>query len=127
MPWAFSCARRKRAASPAPAGNSAYPRQRWARRFPASKTVSALGIGIACVPDFAVRRQIAEGSLVRMLESYIEHSGIFRAVWPSSHHLSPKLRAFVDYMAEHLFPKLPLEAAIMNGARVQLRAPSIRA
>jgi hypothetical protein len=41
--------------------------------------------------------------------------------------MSPKLRAFVDYMVEHLFPKLPLEPSIVNGARVQLPAPSIRA
>jgi DNA-binding transcriptional LysR family regulator len=85
------------------------------------------GIGIACVPDFAVRRQIVEGTLIRILDSHIEHSGIFRAVWPSSHHLSPKLRAFVDYMAEHLFPKMPLVAAIVNGARFKLPAPSVRA
>jgi DNA-binding transcriptional LysR family regulator len=65
-----------------------------------------LGIGIACLPDFAVRRQIAEGTLVRILDGYIEHSETFRAMWPSSHCTSPKLRAFVDYMAEHLLPKL---------------------
>jgi hypothetical protein len=28
-------------------------------------------------------------------------------MWPASQHSSPKLRAFVDYMAEHLFPKGP--------------------
>jgi DNA-binding transcriptional LysR family regulator len=70
-------------------------------------SLAELGIGIACVPDFAVRRQIAEGSLVRILDGYVEHSGIFRAVWPSSQHMSPKLRAFLDYMAKHLFPKVP--------------------
>jgi DNA-binding transcriptional LysR family regulator len=85
------------------------------------------GMGIACVPDFAVRRQIVEGTLIRILDDHIEHSGMFRAVWPSSHHLSPKLRAFVDYMAEHLFPKMPLVAAIVNGARFKLPAPSVRA
>jgi DNA-binding transcriptional LysR family regulator len=90
-------------------------------------SLAELGIGIACVPDFAVRRQIAEGSLIRIFERYVEHFGIFRAVWPSSHHLSPKLRAFVDYMAENLFPKLPFEASIMNGARARLPAPSMSA
>jgi DNA-binding transcriptional LysR family regulator len=85
-------------------------------------SLAELGIGLACVPNFAVRRQIAEGSLVRVLDEYIEHIGVFSAVWPASQHRSPKLRAFVDYMAEHLFPKAPPPAApgerhAHNGAR----------
>jgi DNA-binding transcriptional LysR family regulator len=63
------------------------------------------GLGIACVPDFAVRRQIADGSLVRILADHMEFSGAFRAVWPSSRQMSPKLRVFVDFMAENLFGK----------------------
>jgi DNA-binding transcriptional LysR family regulator len=27
-----------------------------------------------------------------------------RLLWPSSRHLAPKLRAFVDFMGEKLFP-----------------------
>jgi DNA-binding transcriptional LysR family regulator len=68
-------------------------------------SLAELGVGLACVPDFAVRRQIAEGSLVRVLDEYVEHIGVLSAVWPASQHRSPKLRAFVDYMAEHLLPK----------------------
>lgn len=60
------------------------------------------GLGIACVPDFAVRTQLRAGSLVRVLDDHREHRGVFRAVWPGSRHLPPKTRAFVDYMAEHL-------------------------
>jgi len=65
-------------------------------------SLAELGIGLACVPNFAVRRQVAEGSLIGILDGHIEHIGTFSAVWPSSQHRSPKLRAFVDYMAEHL-------------------------
>ncbi len=61
------------------------------------------GLGIACVPDFAVRRQCAEGRLVTVLDDYIQDSTTFRVLWPSSRHLSPKLRVFVDFMVEHLF------------------------
>jgi DNA-binding transcriptional LysR family regulator len=74
-------------------------------------SLAGLGLGLACVPNFAVRRQIAEGSLVRVLDEYIEHIGVFSAVWPASQQRSPKLRVFVDYMAEHLFPKAPPQAA----------------
>jgi DNA-binding transcriptional LysR family regulator len=61
------------------------------------------GLGLACVPDFAIRRQVAEGRLVVVLAAFIDHAGVFRAVWPSSRFLSPKIRVFVDYLAEHLF------------------------
>jgi len=84
-------------------------------------SLAELGIGLACVPNFAVRRQVAEGSLVRILDEYIEHIGAFSALWPSSRHYSPKLRAFVDYMAEHLFPKTPQQthrANNVHGKRV---------
>src|ERR1700694_4644155 len=77
------------------------------------------GVGLACVPNFAVRRQVAEGSLVKILDEYIEHIGAFSALWPSSQHYSPKLRAFVDYMAKHLFPNSPSQTASAN--RVQAR------
>jgi DNA-binding transcriptional LysR family regulator len=61
------------------------------------------GLGIACLPDFAVRRQIANRTLVQVLPEFTEHTGRFRAVWPSSRFLSPKVRAFVDFMGTHLF------------------------
>jgi DNA-binding transcriptional LysR family regulator len=62
------------------------------------------GLGITCVPDFAWRRQQAEGSLVQVLGQHVEHTGTFRAVWPSSPYLSPKLRAFVEFLSVHLLP-----------------------
>ncbi|AGC44946.1 LysR family transcriptional regulator [Myxococcus stipitatus DSM 14675] len=61
------------------------------------------GLGIACLPDFALRRQLAQGTLVTVLDSHLEHEGTFRMLWPSSRYLSPKLRVFVDFMAKHLF------------------------
>jgi DNA-binding transcriptional LysR family regulator len=60
------------------------------------------GLGIACLPDFAVRKQLQDGVLVHVLPAFTEHTGRFRALWPSSRYLSPKVRAFVDFMASHL-------------------------
>ncbi len=62
------------------------------------------GLGIACLPDFTVRRQMHEGALVPVLEHQLRRCGTYRILWPSSRHLSPKLRAFVDFMATNLFP-----------------------
>ncbi|PTL76622.1 LysR family transcriptional regulator [Vitiosangium sp. GDMCC 1.1324] len=62
------------------------------------------GLGIACLPDFAIRRQLEEGTLVTVLDAHLQHSGTFRMLWPSSRYLSPKLKVFVDFMAQNLFP-----------------------
>lgn len=61
------------------------------------------GHGLACVPDFAIRPYLSNGALVVVLDEYVQHSGAFRAVWPTSRYLSPKVRAFVDFLVEHLF------------------------
>lgn len=76
----------------------------------ASSTIEPLielaerGVGIVCVPDFAVRQQLADDRLVRLLDEHVEHVGTFRAIWPSSPYASPKLRVFVDYLAANLLP-----------------------
>ncbi len=61
------------------------------------------GLGITCLPDFAIRRQLVEGTLVKVLGDHTEHEGTFRMLWPSSRYLSPKLRVFVDFMSQNLF------------------------
>jgi len=62
------------------------------------------GLGIACLPDFAIKPQLDGGALLPLLEDHLDQTGSFRLFWPSSRHLSPKLRVFVDFMAERLFP-----------------------
>ncbi|RUO34814.1 LysR family transcriptional regulator [Aliidiomarina soli] len=65
--------------------------------------VALAGLGIACLPDFMVRNAVAKGELITILDNYIEHEGAFRMLWPSSKYLAPKLRVFIDLMAEDLF------------------------
>jgi DNA-binding transcriptional LysR family regulator len=62
------------------------------------------GLGIAYLPDFAITRQLREGLLVTVLENYSDRSGPLRVLWPSSRHLAPKLRVFVDFLAANLVP-----------------------
>ncbi|AJC21410.1 LysR family transcriptional regulator [Pandoraea pulmonicola] len=62
------------------------------------------GLGIACVPEIAIRSQLLQGSLVTVLDDYTTQEMVFHVLWPSSRHLSPKIRVFVDFIVEHLFP-----------------------
>ncbi|WP_186040824.1 LysR family transcriptional regulator [Burkholderia gladioli] len=55
-------------------------------------------------PDYLARDALAAGSLVEVLEPHSIAPGQFSILWPSSRQLSPKLRVFVDFMCEHLFP-----------------------
>ncbi|WP_197911720.1 LysR substrate-binding domain-containing protein [Kineobactrum salinum] len=65
--------------------------------------VALAGLGIASLPDFMVRQSIEQGKLISILDAHIEHEGTFRPVWPSSKHLAPKVRVFIDFMVETLF------------------------
>jgi DNA-binding transcriptional LysR family regulator len=79
------------------------------RRTAVASTIEPLicmveqGVDIACLPDF-IGRQLREGVLVTVLDDYSDSSGTLRVLWPSSRHLSPKLRVFVDFLAANLFP-----------------------
>lgn len=61
------------------------------------------GFGIACLPAFAVRVQLARGTLTSVLQHHIRDVGSFRMLWPASRHPSPKVSAFVGFMADTLF------------------------
>jgi DNA-binding transcriptional LysR family regulator len=61
------------------------------------------GFGIGYMPDFLAREAINSGTLRTLLDDYLIKPGQFWALWPSSRHLSPKLRAFVDFVSERLF------------------------
>jgi len=62
------------------------------------------GVGVACVPEFCAARQIADGSLVSVLQDHLDGVEVVRAMWPSSRHRSPKLRTFIDFLAGHVLP-----------------------
>jgi len=58
------------------------------------------GQGIALLPTFIVYKAIAQGRLVRILPDYIWPSIDAYAVYPQTRHLSHRVRAFVDFLAE---------------------------
>ncbi|MFJ2993231.1 LysR substrate-binding domain-containing protein [Pandoraea sp. NPDC087047] len=65
-------------------------------------SASIHGLGIAYMPDFLARDALVAGQLQSFLDDAMENPGQFWMLWPSSRHLSPKLRVFVDFMCERM-------------------------
>ncbi|MBK7332693.1 MAG: LysR family transcriptional regulator [Betaproteobacteria bacterium] len=62
--------------------------------------LAAQGAGIALEPDFIVAPEIADGRLVPILGDWTPPAIPVHAAYPSRRHLSAKVRAFVDFLAE---------------------------
>jgi DNA-binding transcriptional LysR family regulator len=70
------------------------------------------GLGIAYLPDFAIRQHLAVGRLVHVMPSCSESDTTFRIMWPSGKHFAPKLRVFIDFLCERLFPVDVLDSKV---------------
>ncbi|WP_414148477.1 LysR family transcriptional regulator [Erwinia sp. BNK-24-b] len=62
--------------------------------------ISTAGLGISYVPDFVVREAFNQGALQEVLAGHCIKTGSFSALWPTSRYLSPRIRCFIDFMAE---------------------------
>ena len=60
------------------------------------------GLGLARVPTFVIGSDIQQGRLCSVLDSYMKPEVAIYAVYPQRRHLSPKVRAFVDYLADKI-------------------------
>ncbi len=57
------------------------------------------GLGIAALPTFACSRDVAAGSVRRVLPEHHAGTASLYAVYPSARYLAPKVRAFVELAA----------------------------
>ncbi len=60
------------------------------------------GMGIISQPDFIVDQALADGRLVPVLPGWEAAPIGIHAVYTSRSHLAPKVRSFIDYLAQHL-------------------------
>lgn len=65
----------------------------------ALKAAAVAGVGIANAAAFIVRGELESGALVEVLPGYTPKPRELYALYPQNRHLSPKVRAFVDYAA----------------------------
>jgi len=89
--------------------------------------ISALaGAGVAILPTFLIAEDIAEGRLVPLLPGYDTLFGGIYALYPHSRHLSPKIRAFVDFLAAR-FGSVPEWDRVLDAACAGRSAETVSA
>jgi DNA-binding transcriptional LysR family regulator len=72
--------------------------------------IAESGLGLVCVPEFAVATHLRRGTLVSVLEDHLRAISALYILWPASRHPSPKVAAFVAFMAANLLREPPVEA-----------------
>ncbi|OEZ28185.1 LysR family transcriptional regulator [Variovorax boronicumulans] len=68
------------------------------------RSAALAGTGLAASPAFLVRDPVARGELVRVLPEFRQQPLNLYALYPQNRHLSPKVRAFVDFAAARYLP-----------------------
>ena len=65
------------------------------------------GLGIGRLPSFLAGPEIASGKLVRVLKNYDMPAQALYAIYPDRRHLPTKVRAFIDFIVEHMGGAVP--------------------
>jgi DNA-binding transcriptional LysR family regulator len=66
------------------------------------RTVVLSGLGLAWLPEYLCRQDVAEGRLLHVMPDWERGEREIHAVFPKHRTLSPKVRSFVDFLAEHI-------------------------
>lgn len=67
------------------------------------------GLGIAALPAFICKRDLAEGRIVEVLPGWRPPGTSFFAVFPHQHAMPVRVRAFIDFLVERLRSTLSWE------------------
>lgn len=68
----------------------------------AAARMATTGLAVTYAPDFAVKNEIENGSLVEILSDYCQTDVPINMVYPHRKHLSAKVSTFVEEFAEYL-------------------------
>ena len=68
--------------------------------------VAALNhLGLTFLPTFIVGRDLQAGTLISVLDDYLPQTLALHAVYSNARYLSPKVRAFIDFLASRFGPR----------------------
>jgi DNA-binding transcriptional LysR family regulator len=68
------------------------------------------GMGVVCLPRYMVEASLASGELVPMFEGWQFEAMPMYVVFPANRHVSPKLRAFIDWVVALMAVHAPMDA-----------------
>ncbi|WP_437300252.1 LysR substrate-binding domain-containing protein [Sorangium sp. So ce426] len=63
--------------------------------------------GMIAMLDFLAKHALADGTLVTVLDEFATATWPIHALYPKNRHLLPKVRVFVDFLAEIFAPSGP--------------------
>ena len=63
------------------------------------------GLGVAHLPVYVAEEAFQQGLLIPILTDFMLPVGAMTLIWPSNRHLSPKVRAFSDFISSELATK----------------------
>jgi DNA-binding transcriptional LysR family regulator len=69
---------------------------------PSLLAMACEGVGIACLLDYEVRDKVQDGTLRSILAGSSPAAVTYRMLWPRGRQISPKVRAFVDFMVDEI-------------------------
>lgn len=70
----------------------------------ALRVAALAGLGLANIPTFIVGADLQSATLVKVLDAFVAQDVSITAVYPHSRHLSPTVRALVDFLVERFGP-----------------------
>jgi DNA-binding transcriptional LysR family regulator len=73
----------------------------------AVRDATLAGYGVAKLASFLISDDLRAGRLVPVLNEFAADGPAVRAVYPSSRHLSPKVRSFIDELLTAWRPEPP--------------------
>ena len=65
------------------------------------------GMGMAFLPEWLVDDDLTDGLLTRLVPDYTAPAITLFAVYTSRQYMAPKLRSFIDFLAERLSASAP--------------------
>lgn len=78
-----------------------------ANNFEAMRDMAIAGLGLVLLPEFLAAGPLREGRLISALPHAIPRPYTISAVYPYTHHVSSKVRRFIDHLVAALLPPLP--------------------
>jgi DNA-binding transcriptional LysR family regulator len=78
-----------------------------ANNFEAMRDMAIAGLGLVVLPEFLATGPLREGLLISALPHAIPRPYTISAVYPYTHHVSSKVRRFIDHLVAAFLPPLP--------------------